>query len=160
MTKRGGTRPSYSTRENYQEWGLHTEVDEKNRQFTITVPFAPDRLPYYPVLVAALIAGRSPGSMYRSLQRGRHGLEGVKVEGVAHVTHDSIIEYLRRRAETAEAVIARKRASVQKMVKQRPRKRPRPPKAVSATQSAKHLLDTGAMDFLKPLKDQMEAAGG
>lgn len=148
----GADAPTFTTRGSYESWGLTTEIDEDVGEFVIRIPFAPDELPYYPVMMAALIAGRSPGSMYNSLSKSTYGLTGVKVEGITQVTHDSLVEFLARRDESADATIARKRRAVTKLVPKKPRRLPTPPEPVVASMSAEQLLESGALDFLDELR--------
>ena len=149
--KKHGTRPAYSA------WNVDTEIDEKGRQFIVRVPFAADELPYYPVLVAALIAGRSATSMYNALTKNIFGIaeQAAEIEGVAHIHHKGLLSYINRRNASAEEQIKRKKATLERIKKssQRPKKRPNKPKPVTASQSAEQVLDSGVLDFLDGLAD-------
>jgi hypothetical protein len=143
---------------------LKTEIDVENKEFVIHVPFAPEDLPYYPVLVAALVAGRSSTSMYNAMSRNIHGVaeDAVELEGVAHVAHASLVSYLRIRDASAEEVLARKKATLEKIARRatRPRRRPDKPIPVTASPTAQQLLDGGSLDFLDELASREDAEDG
>ncbi len=119
------------------------------------MPFADDDLPYYPVLVAALIACRSSTSMYNAVTKNLHGVseQAGEIEGVLHVHHDSLVAYLHARDASAEEILARKKATLERVAasKTKPRLRPRAPIPVTASPSAKQLLESGALDYLDTL---------
>lgn len=136
---------------NAEEFGIHTVVNKEKRTFTVTVNFADDRLPYYPVSVAAIIACRAPTTMYKALSKNVHGLEAVTVEGVVHITHDSLVNYLKERELTKDAMLARKAETVKKIVRKPVSHGPQPPQPVMASPTAKEIVDSGRMDFLDEL---------
>lgn len=144
--RRHNTRPAYS------EWGIETSIDEENEEFVIKVPFASEELPYYPVLVAALIAARSSTTMYNAVTRNLYnvGEQAAEIEGTLHVHHDSLVAYLRARDASDAEILARKRATLERVAKSkiRPRRRPNAPVPVVATPSAQNMIDSGALDFL------------
>ncbi len=145
----------HSTRPTHTEWGIEVTIDEENERFVVTVPFAPDELPYYPVLVAALIACRSSTTMYNAVSRNRFGIteQAVEIDGVAHIHHDSLVQYLRVRDASDEEILKRKRARLEKIAarKTAPARRPDKPLPVTASPSAEHMLDNGLLDFLDTL---------
>ncbi|MHC4702977.1 MAG: hypothetical protein ACYTFQ_20625 [Planctomycetota bacterium] len=147
---------AHATRATHREWGISSVVDEENKQFVVTIPFAPDELPYYPVLVAAIIACRSSTTMYNAVSRNLYGIseQAAEIDGVAHVHHDSLVQYMALRDASAEEILARKRSTLQRIAtrKVRPRRRPDKPIPVTATRTAEELLASGVMDFLNTLK--------
>lgn len=144
---------------NAEEFNIETMVDNENRRFVVTVDFASEGLPYYPISVAAIIACRAPTTMYKALQREMHGLDGVLVEGVVHITHDSLVEYLRQRDATKDAKLIAKAKKVKRMSRRPKTRLPASPRPVVADAKAKDILDSGILDYLDDIIAPGEDAG-
>lgn len=133
---------------NAEEFNIRTLVDKVNGRFIVTVDFASEGLPYYPVSVAAIIACRAPTTMYKALQRGMHGLKGVLVEDVVHITHESLVEYLSQRDATKDAKLIEKAKKVKRMARRPDSRLPASPRPVVAEPAAQDILDAGMLDYL------------
>ncbi len=94
--------------------------------------------------------------MYNAVSRNLHGIaeQGVEIEGVAHVHHDSLVQYLGARDASAEEILKRKRATLERIAlrKQTPRRRPDKPVPVTASPTAEQMLGAGMLDFLDTLE--------
>lgn len=134
----------------FVDWGCETEIDAERREFVVRIPFAPAELPYYPILIAATIVGRATATLYHHLPKGYLGLSGVRVDGQVHVTHDSLLEYIRQRSLSAEEQLNRRRATIEKMVPTLHAK-VRAPKPIVPTPAAETLVAAGELDFMNDL---------
>lgn len=135
----------------YEDWGATTEVDTEKREFIIRVPFAPEELPYYPVMITSTIALRSPTTMYHHLARGSFGLAGVRLDGQAHITHESLLGYLEARGASTQGRMQRKMAKVMQQIIPTVHPKRQQKEADDPTPAAEAIVESGTLDFLDEL---------